>query len=61
MNKFRRLVLLPAVCWLFACGSHAASDKGDAAAGKDTAKVAATAASARAHPTPPIPPMPARR
>ena len=40
---FRWLVLLPAVCWLFACGSHAAPDKGDAAPGKDTAKVAGAA------------------
>ncbi len=36
----RWLVLLPAVCCLFACGSHAATDKGDAAAGKDTSTAA---------------------
>ena len=40
----RRLVLLPAVCWLFACGSHAVSDKGDAAAGAKDAATATTAA-----------------
>jgi multidrug efflux pump subunit AcrA (membrane-fusion protein) len=36
----RWLVLLPAFCCLFACGSHTASDKGDAAAGKDTSTAA---------------------
>jgi multidrug efflux pump subunit AcrA (membrane-fusion protein) len=40
MNK---LLLIPFLCLLAACGSRNAADKGDAAAGKDTAKVAAAA------------------
>ena len=37
MNK---LLLMPFLCLLAACGSRTASDKGDTAAGKDTAAVA---------------------
>jgi multidrug efflux pump subunit AcrA (membrane-fusion protein) len=35
----KKLLLIPAVCLLAACGTHTTSDKSDAAAGKDTAKV----------------------
>jgi multidrug efflux pump subunit AcrA (membrane-fusion protein) len=41
------LLLLLAVCWLFACGSHGASEKNDAATAKDSAKAGADSDAAK--------------